>query len=284
MAMEYKTLINGKQLPLVGLGTYPLHGKQLRDSLRMAVDLGYTLFDTAHKYENEREIGDYLKDNTIRNIEITSKICGTQYLGRRRYLYLNKRSVKKSYAVSCRKLGVDRLGLYLLHSCSFNNYQDAYSELIDLYKSGKVDAIGVCNASIDNLLSIYEVCHEYPMVNQVEIYPFCSRSELTDFCKKNGIAVMAHSPFAHGDVMHEMLSNSILTELSKKYNKSVAQIILRWIVQQDMIVIPRSTNYDRLKENINIFDYSLSGEDMYRIDSLNRNESYGVRSSNNSKY
>jgi len=277
--MEYKTLVNGKKLPLVGLGTYPLRGKQLEDSLRMAIDLGYTFLDTAHKYQNESEIGNCLKGGNITDIEISSKICGSQYLGRRRYLYLNKRSVKESYMISCRKLGVDKLGLYLLHSCSFNHYQDAYSELIDLYKSGKVDAIGVCNAEIDDLRSIYEACHEYPMVNQVEIHPFCSRRELTDFCKEHGIAVMAHSPFAHGDVMHEMMSNSTLSKLSKKYNKSVAQIILRWIVQQNIIVIPRSTNYNRLQENIDIFDYSLSDEDMHKIDSLNRNESYGVRSS-----
>lgn len=277
--MEYKTLVNGKKLPLVGLGTYPLRGKQLEDSIRMAIDLGYTFLDTAHKYQNESEIGNCLKGGNIKDIEISSKICGLQYLGRRRYLHLNKRSVKKSYMISCRKLGVDKLGLYLLHSCSFNHYQDAYSELIDLYKSGKVDAIGVCNAEIDDLRSIYEACHEYPMVNQVEIHPFCSRRELTDFCKEHGIAVMAHSPFAHGDVMHEMMSNSTLSKLSKKYNKSVAQIILRWIVQQNIIVIPRSTNYNRLQENIDIFDYSLSDEDMHKIDSLNRNESYGVRSS-----
>ena len=245
----------------------------------MAIDLGYTFLDTAHKYQNESEIGNCLKGGNITDIEISSKICGSQYLGRRRYLYLNKRSVKESYMISCRKLGVDKLGLYLLHSCSFNHYQDAYSELIDLYKSGKVDAIGVCNAEIDDLRSIYEACHEYPMVNQVEIHPFCSRRELTDFCKEHGIAVMAHSPFAHGDVMHEMMSNSTLSKLSKKYNKSVAQIILRWIVQQNIIVIPRSTNYNRLQENIDIFDYSLSDEDMHKIDSLNRNESYGVRSS-----
>ena len=277
--MDYINLPNDIKLPLIGLGTFPLHGNVLRNSIEMASNIGYQLIDTAHLYKNEQEIGGILRNLKSHEFHISSKICATQYNGRRRYLYLDKKSVRKSYKNSCRKLGVNRLSIYLLHSC-FPYYVKAYMEMVSLYKDGEVGAIGVCNADINNLINIKKECGVYPMINQIEIHPFCSRKEIRDFCNENGIIIMAHSPFAHGDAMKELLENSTLQKIAIKHNKSVAQIILRWITQHNMIVVPRSTNYNRLKDNYEIFDFSLSEEDIHLINSLNRDQSYGVRSAN----
>lgn len=277
--MDYINFPNDIKLPLIGLGTFPLHGSVLHNSIDMASSIGYQLIDTAHLYKNEKEIGDILKHLQSCNIHISSKICATQYNGRRRYLYLDKKSVRRCYENSCKKLGVNKLSAYLLHSC-FSNYVKAYKELIELYNEGAVGAIGVCNADINQLTNIKEACGQYPMINQIEVHPFCNRIKLRNFCRDNGIVIMAHSPFAHGDAMKELLENDILQRIATKHNKSVAQIILKWIIQQNMIVIPRSTNSNRLRENYDIFDFTLSDEDILLIDSLNRDQSYGVRSAN----
>lgn len=277
--MEYIIFGNGVKIPVVGLGTFPLHGETLNNTLNMAIQLGYNYFDTAHLYKNEAEIGHIIKDLNKQNIIISSKICATQYLGNKRYLNLNRQSVKTAFSKSCKQLGVKRLSIYLLHSC-FHNFEKAYQELIDLYQAGNIDVIGVSNANITHLKQIYKKCGVYPMIVQVEIHPYCNRRELVEFCNENGITIIAHSPFAHGDAMGELLSNIELQKIAQLHNKTIAQIILRWIIQQGMIVIPRSTNYMRLKDNINIFDFNLSDAEMRIIDSLNRDQSYGVRSAN----
>lgn len=275
--MDFVKLKNGMELPSVGLGTFPLHGDVLKNTLDMALSIGYRLIDTAHKYKNEREIGASIDKDVKNNLFFSSKICAIQYCGRTRYLHLNKRSVEQCYRSSCKKLGVEKLSLYLLHSC-FPNCEKAYSEMIKLYENGKVDAIGVCNARIEDLVRIKEACGQYPMVVQVEVHPLCNQNELIAFCNANEIRVMAHSPFTHGDAMNELLSNPTLRNIAVKHNKTVAQIILRWIAQQGMIVIPRSTNFNRLENNIDIFDFTLSEVDMSDISSLNKDQSYGVRS------
>lgn len=275
--MEYVTLRNGFKLPMIGFGTFPLKGEELESVLKMTSAAGYQLYDSAFLYKNEEDIGVCLKKGILKrdDVLLTSKIQGIQYTGRRRCLYLDRISVKKAYRLSCRKFNTDHLDLYLLHS-PFKGYAKAYKELMTLYKEGKVKAIGVSNFDIGELQNLYKECGEYPMVNQIELHPFNTMKPIVAFCKEHGIQVEAYSPFGRGNLVSEILNNPKLKEIASVHGKTVGQVVLRWIVQQGIVTIPRSTNAERIRQNLEVFDFFLSDEEMNYIDSLNQNKGYGA--------
>lgn len=272
--MEY---INNDEirLPLIGLGTFSLHGERLSKVVYASIQLGYNFFDTATKYGNEEEIGIAIKDVT--DILLQSKVHDRQLIGTKRYLWLNKKSVKKSHMLSSKRLQSNP-DIYLLHS-TFKGYEQHFKELVSLRENRKTKAIGICNISLEQLKSLVKKTGRKPDIVQVEIHPYHSNKELIDYCKGQEILVEARSPLAHGDVMEEWKSNAVLQNISSKYGKSIPQVILRWITQQNVIAIVRTKNVDHLKENINIFDFTLTEDELNKIDSLNKNQSFGFISS-----
>lgn len=275
--MEYTKLRNGLLMPYVGLGTFPLNGEQLSETVHIASQAGYQLYDTAGAYENEKVLGDALQRYSPDRdkLFISSKVNWYQLRGRFRYLFLNRETVKSAYKHSCKRLGVEQLDLFLLHQ-PFDGFCDAYKEMIELYESGKVKAIGVCNFDNDELKKLYDACGQYPMVNQTEISPVNSFKDIIQFCQDHEIQVEAYSPFGRGNIVQELMSNKMLQEIAQNHSKTVGQVVLRWIVQQGIVVIPRSTNEQRLKDNLNIFDFVLTSEEMESIDAMNENRVYGV--------
>lgn len=282
--MKYVTLNNGVKMPMVGLGTYPLSGDTLVNTVKDAINVGYNLFDTAGAYNNEKDLGRALNKykKTSDNIFITSKVNWIQLRGRARYLFLNRETIKSAYKHSCKRLGVESLDLFLLHQ-PFDGYCEAYKEMINLYEQGKVKAIGVCNFDNDELKKLYASCGQYPMVNQTEISPRNSFKDIIHFCQDNGIQVEAYSPFGRGNLVTDLMNNKELLLIGQNHNKTIGQVVLRWIVQQNIVVIPRSTNYDRLKQNLDIFDFELTNEEMNIIDNMNQNRVFGVNQINKYK-
>ena len=275
--MEYATLRNGLQLPMIGFGTYPLKGKDLENVLRVTSAVGYQLYDSAFLYKNEEDIGMCLQQGILcrKDVILTSKIQGLQYNGRRRFLYLDRMSVARAYRKACQRMCTDCLDIYLLHS-PFKGYAKAYKELMKLYAMEKVKAIGVSNFNIQELQTLYQECGDYPMINQIEIHPFNTMKELVAFCKDHDILVEAYSPFGRGNLVSEIMNNSHLKKIAMAHGKTVGQVVLRWIVQQGLVTIPRSTNPERIKQNLEVFDFLLDDEEMAYVDSLNQNKGYGA--------
>lgn len=275
--MEYATLWNGFKLPMIGFGTFPLRGKELETVLGMTACAGYQLYDSAFLYKNEADIGACISKGILRREEIvlTSKLQGIQYLGRRRWLYLDRVSVKSAYRKACDRFCTNHLDLYLLHS-PFKGYARAYKELIQLHQKGKVHAIGVSNFNVQELQSLYSECGEYPMLNQIELHPYNTMKEIVTFCREHAIQVEAYSPFGRGNLVSELLNNPQLRKIADKHGKTVGQVVLRWIVQQGIIAIPRSTNAGRIRQNLQVFDFVLEESEMAYIDSLNQNKGYGA--------
>ncbi len=282
--MLHVELINGVKMPIMGLGTYPMRGDILKNAVKFCYENGYELYDSAWYYRNEKTLGDCFKRLGIprENLFVISKLKAEQYLGQRRYFHLNKRSVAKCYQDTLLRYDLPYIDLYLMHSY-IDWYMEAYADVIKLYEEGKVRAIGACNCTIEQLKRFKTMHGVYPMVNQIEMHPYYNRKELVDFCQENDIQVMAFSPFAHGDYLHELLSNPVLIALAKKYNKSITQIILRWFVQNEIAVIPQSKSPNHIKENIDIFNFSMDENDLRKVDSLDKDLSYGSFSQKNQR-
>lgn len=281
--MEYADLRNGIKVPLVGLGTYPMRGDVVKSAVQKAIDNKYELFDSAWYYQNEKEIGDVVRTVPRDNVFICSKLKAEQWLGRRRCLHLDKKSALKCYMDTLKRYQLDYLDLYLLHS-NIDFYMEAWKEMMNLYEDGLVKAIGVCSCTIDQLKKFHAMYGHYPMINQVELHPFFQRKDLLEFCKENGIQLMAFSPFAHGDHMKELMQNQLLKDISVRYNKTIGQIIIRWFVQNGIVVIPQSSNPKHIQENIDVFDFSLTAEEMSNISLIDKNQSYGSFSVRRQKY
>lgn len=271
--MEFVENSNMK-LPLLGLGTFNMHGDQMKAVVSESIKLGFELFDTATKYANEIDLGEIINGSQVL---VQSKVHAAQLLGNIRYLRLNRKNIKKSFELSKERLRSTPY-VYLLHS-PFAGYENYFNELASLRENGVLKAIGVCNMELTQLKKLIDSTRWKPDIVQVEIHPYHSNKELIDYCKGQGIWVEARSPLAHGDAMEEWKSNTVLQDISSKYGKSIPQVILRWITQQNVIAIVRSTNVDHLKENINIFEFKLTGDELNKIDSLNRNQSFGFISS-----
>ncbi|MFE7061662.1 aldo/keto reductase [Sutcliffiella sp. NPDC057660] len=252
-------------MPWFGLGVYKVEeGQEVESSVKMAIQAGYRSIDTAAIYKNEDGVGKAIKEAGVPREElfITTKVWNADQ---------GYESTLAAFEASMEKLGLEYLDLYLVHWPVKGKYVDTWKALEKLYADGKVRAIGVSNFHIHHLQDILDVAEVKPMVNQVEYHPKLSQVELLNFCKENGIQMEAWSPLMQG----ELLQNEVLMELSEKYNKSVAQIILRWDLQNGVVTIPKSVKEHRIKENADIFDFEITDEDMQKIHALNENKRVG---------
>ena len=262
MLNEKVKLINNIEIPTIGFGTYKLGNEdQTIDSIKDALNLGYRHIDTASFYGNEKFIGKAINESKIKreDLFITTKLWQDSH---------GYDNTIKAFYDSIEKLGVDYLDLYLIHWPTEEN-SETWRALEDLYDEGKIKSIGVCNFKIGHLEDLKKTARIMPMVNQIEVHPGYTKKETIEYCIKNNIQVVAWSPMMRG----KLSNNDKMIYLSKKYNKSITQIILRWHIQNSIIPIPKSSNKSRMKENIDIFDFSIDFEDLKIIDSLNINES-----------
>ena len=263
------TLHNGVKMPWFGLGVFKVEeGPELVNAVKTAIKHGYRSVDTAAIYENEEGVGQGIREGikeagiSGEDLFVTSKVWNSD---------LGYESTIKAYEASLNRLGLEYLDLYLIHWPVEGKYKDAWRALETLYKEGRVKAIGVSNFQIHHLEDLMKDAEVKPMVNQVECHPRLTQKELQVFCQKHGIQLEAWSPLMQG----QLLDNPDLLEIANKYNKSIAQVILRWDLQNGIVTIPKSTKEHRIVENATVFDFELTKEDMKRIDDLNQNHRVG---------
>ncbi|MBP2243079.1 diketogulonate reductase-like aldo/keto reductase [Cytobacillus eiseniae] len=263
------TLHNGVKMPWFGIGVFKVEeGPELVNAVKTAITHGYRSVDTAAIYKNEEGVGkgiqEGLKEAGISREElfVTSKVWNTD---------LGYESTIAAYETSLKKLGLDYLDLYLIHWPVAGKYKDAWRALETLYKEGRVKAIGVSNFQIHHLEDLLKDAEIKPMVNQVEYHPRLTQKELQAFCQDQGIQLEAWSPLMQG----QLLDHEVLQEIANKHTKTVAQVILRWDLQNEVVTIPKSTKEHRIIENANVFDFELTKEEMEIIDGLNENHRVG---------
>ena len=262
--MEFVTLNNGVKMPKVGFGVYRIKDhKQCKQALLDAIDAGYRLIDTAQSYGNEEAVGKAIQETSVPRNElfITTKVWVTNY---------GYEKTKASVEESLKKMQLDYIDLVLLHQ-PFNDYYGAYKALEDLYKEGKIKAIGVSNFYPDRLVDLAIFSDVKPAVNQVEVNVFHQQIEAQTYNEKYGVQMEAWAPFAEG--RNNMFTNPELKAIGDKYGKSIAQVILRWLVQREIVPLAKSVKKERMQENINIFDFELSDEDMAVIAKMDKKES-----------
>jgi len=258
------TLHNGVEMPWIGLGVFKVQdGEEVVRSVKSALEAGYRSIDTAAIYKNEEGVGRAIAESNVPREElfITTKLWNANQ---------GYDTTLKAFDESMEKLGLDYLDLYLIHwpLPSQGKYVETWKALEKLYKDGRVRAIGVSNFKIHHLEEIIANCEIVPMVNQVEYHPRFNQRELHEYCKKNKIQLEAWSPLMQGG----LLDDPVLVEIAEKYNKSTAQVIIRWDLQTEVITIPKSTKPHRIAENADIFDFELSQEDMEKINDLNQDK------------
>jgi methylglyoxal/glyoxal reductase len=258
-------LNNGVKMPGFGLGVYKVEdGETVIQAVRAAIDIGYRSIDTASLYGNERGVGQAVRESGVPREElfITSKVWNDQQ---------GYESTLQAFDESLEKLGMEYLDLYLVHWPVRGKFKETYRALEKLYQEGRVRAIGVSNFHIHHLEDLLADCEIKPVVNQVEYHPHLAQVELKAFCESQNIQLEAWSPLKRGDLLDE----PTLMDIASKHGKSVAQVILRWDIQNNVITIPKSVKADRIRENADIFDFELTDEDMARIDGLNINDRRG---------
>lgn len=262
--MDYITLNNGVKMPQVGFGVFQIKDKE--ECVRVildAIDAGYRLIDTAQSYGNEEAVGEAIKKTAVPREElfITTKVWISNY---------GFENAKASIEDSLNKMQLDYLDLVLLHQ-PFKDYYGAYRTLVDLYKEGKIKAIGVSNFYPDRLVDLCLDVDVIPAVNQVEVNPFHQQNLALEYNQKYSVQLEAWAPFAEGK--NGIFENKILSDIGKKYNKSIGQVILRWLVQRGIVPLAKTVRKERMEENINIFDFELSQEDMNIIAQMNKDKS-----------
>lgn len=258
-------LNNGIEMPKLGLGVFRVKdSSELINAVKLAIKNGYRSIDGAAVYENEEAMGEGIRQGiketgiSREDLFITSKVWNSE---------LGYESTIAAYEASLKRLGVDYLDLYLIHWPVKGKYKEAWKALEYLYKEGRVKSIGVSNFQVHHLQDLLGDAEIKPVINQIEFHPYLTQQKVREFCKENEIQVEAWSPLMAGN---GLLENEILKEIAEKYNKTVAQVVLRWDLQSQVVTIPKSTNESRLIENIDIFDFNLSNEDVAKIDSLNK--------------
>lgn len=258
--MKTITLENGVTMPMEGFGVFQVPEETCEETVLAAIQAGYRLIDTASAYQNEAAVGRALRRCGLPReaVFLTTKVY-IQEMG-----YEN---TKAAFAASCQRLGVGYLDLYLVHM-PFGDYYGAWRAMEELYQEGKVRAIGVCNFLPDRLLDLCCQAKVCPQVNQIERHPHYQRPEDLALMAELGVRPQAWAPFAEG--LNGMFTEPVLGEIARKHGKTPAQVILRWNVQQGVMVIPKSVHRARMEENLDIWDFSLDGEDLARIAALDR--------------
>lgn len=259
------TLHNGIEIPYVGLGVYKMEDKEEAvHAIETAIKVGYRSIDTAWFYQNEDAVGEAVRNAAIprEQLFITTKVWND---------HQGYDSTLKVFENSLQNLQMDYVDLYLIHWPVKGKYLDTWKALERLYDEGVVKAIGVSNFQTHHLEDIFTHRNEKPVINQVELHPRLSQEPLRAFCQKHQIAVEAWSPLARA----RFLQDPTINEVAKKYGKSPAQVILRWHLQNEVIIIPKSVTPARIKENADLFDFELSADDMDKINKLNKNQRFG---------
>lgn len=254
-------LNNGIKIPIFGLGTYLAEqGKQAEDAIQVALEAGYRHFDTAAFYFNEESIGKALRESSFDRSElfVTTKVWNSDHGYENTITAFNK---------SLKKLDVEYIDLYLIHWPVKRLRKETWRALEEIYKEGLCQAIGVSNYTIRHLEELLSECEIEPAVNQVEYHPFLYQKELRDYCRSKDIALESYSPLTKGQRIHD----ESLAKIANEYNRTPAQILIRWNLEQNIIVIPKSSNKNRIIENSKVFDFSIKPVDMERINSLNEN-------------
>lgn len=261
--METKILNNGVEMPVLGFGVYQVDEAICERCVSEALAAGYRSIDTAAAYMNERAVARAVRRSGIPRGElfITTKLW-VQDAG--------YESAKRAFAASLERLQLDYLDLYLIHQ-PFGDVYGAWRAMEELYREGKVRAIGVSNFQPDRLVDLILHNEVVPAVNQVETHPFCQQAEEAGIMARYGVQAEAWAPFAEG--RNNLFGNEVLTDLAAKHRKSVAQVVLRWLIQRGIVVIPKSVHKERMAENIDVFDFTLPPEDMARIAALDMKQS-----------
>ncbi|MEG0593061.1 MAG: aldo/keto reductase, partial [Coprobacillus sp.] len=262
--MEYVTLNNGIKMPAAGFGVFQIRDDEECEKVVIdAIEAGYRLIDTAQSYGNEEAVGKAIKKSTVDRSElfITTKVWISNY---------GYDNAKASIEESLKKMQLDYLDLVLLHQ-PFKDYHGAYKALIDLYREGKIKAIGVSNFYPDRLVDLCLDTDVIPAINQVEVNPFHQQPIAKQYNQKYGVQLQAWAPFAEGK--NDIFINEILSKIGEKYNKTIGQVILRWLVQRGIVPLAKTVRKERMLENINIFDFELSEDDMQTIADMNKDTS-----------
>jgi len=259
--MENVTLNNEVKMPLLGFGTYLLrNGSACEESVLNALNTGYRLIDTAAAYHNEESVGRAIKKSNVKREEI---FVTTKFLPENGGV----EKVKQAFEASLKKLGLDYIDLYLIHLPQ-GDVNSSWSAMEELYREGKIRAIGVSNFNMNQIQNLLKQHSVIPTVNQVETHPFSQKAAMQKTLKSQGIQLESWAPFAQGK--NNLFNNELLKVLSSKYNKSIAQVVLRWLIQREVVAIPKSSNMKRINENFNVFDFELSADDMTAVKSLDK--------------
>lgn len=253
--MEYKILSNGVKMPQLGYGVYQVTKDECERCVLDALRAGYRLIDTAQSYFNEEEVGAAIKKSGIPREEIflTTKVWIEHY---------GYENAKQSVLDSMQKLQTDYLDLVLLHQ-PFGDAYGAWRALEDLYEAGKIRAIGISNFYVDRMVEFVNFNRIKPMINQMEVHIFNQQKVLKEYADKYGVQLEAWAPFGEG--RKNTFTNEVIKAIGDKYGKTTAQVMLRWQIQRGVIVIPKSTHYERMVENFNVFDFALTDEEMATI-------------------
>jgi diketogulonate reductase-like aldo/keto reductase len=261
--MKYVTLNNGVEMPILGYGVYQVSQEECERCVLDAIEVGYRSIDTAQAYQNEEGVGNAIEKCGVprKELFITTKVWISN---------AGFEKAKASIEESLKKLKTDYIDLLLIHQ-PFGDYYGTYRAMEEAYKEGKVKAIGVSNFYPDRLIDICQFNEIIPAVNQVETHPFNQQIKAHEIMDKYKVQHESWGPFAEG--RKDMFTNPVISEIAAKYNKSVAQVILRYLIENDVVVIPKSTHKERMTENIKIFDFELTKEDKEAMKSLDEGES-----------
>lgn len=262
--MQTVTLNNGIEMPILGFGVFQVRDTtQCEQAVCDAIDVGYRLIDTAQSYGNEASVGAAIKRSGVPREElfITTKlwIQDVSYEG-----------AQRAFERSLSRLGLEYLDLYLIHQ-PFGDVHGAWRAMQELHKAGRIRAIGVSNFAPDRLADLMAFNEIAPAINQVETHPFCQQQDAARYMREAGVQIESWGPFAEG--RNNLFSNPVLQTLADKHGRSIAQVVLRWLIQRDVVVIPKSVRKERMAENFAVFDFALSDDDMARIAALDTGES-----------
>ncbi|ANU27592.1 aldo/keto reductase [Planococcus versutus] len=265
--MDFITLNNGLKMPQLGFGVWQVENDEATQVVAKALETGYTSIDTAMIYTNEIGVGRALKDAKVprEDLFITTKVWNTDQ---------GYDNTLRAFDESLERLGLDYVDLYLIHwpTPEFDDYVDTYKALEKLYKDGRVKAIGVCNFEIEHLQRLLDECEVPPVLNQVECHPYLAQKSLKEFCAKHDIYVEAWSPLEQGG---DVLKDPTVLKIAESKEKSPAQVVLRWHLQNNTIAIPKSVTPSRIEENFDVFDFELTEDEMESINALNKEKRNG---------
>jgi 2,5-diketo-D-gluconate reductase A len=252
------TLNNGVEMPILGFGVYQIPAEQTEQAVTDALAAGYRSLDTAAAYGNEEAVGRAIQESGIPRNElfVTTKLW-IQDPG--------ERNARRAFETSLQRLGLDYLDLYLIHQ-PLGDYYSFWRAMQELYREGLAKAIGVSNFYPDRLVDLIDHSEVTPAVNQIETHPFFQRAAEQELMRERGVQIESWGPFAEG--RNNLFSDPMLTEIGAAHGKSVAQVVLRWLIQRDVVVIPKSVRVDRMRENIDVFDFELGHDEMTRIAGL----------------